>query len=180
MASRRSAARLGSQLLCFCNRHSTRCSGLPLSSCIVLLEPARRCIAHGSVLIIEQHRKVSWNEAQCWLCAGQSSHHEALCCLRPSAAGHVTGGLLRQLHVLARQQPHLGVRALLPLGPRQLIVQRGFADLPAHTEMQMPSLSPTMSQVTPASGRRCLLGRLSCCAHGGTVASGRCSALLCS
>ena len=90
MASRRSAARLGSQLLCFCNRHSTRCSGLPLSSCIVLLEPARRCIAHGSVLIIDQHRKVSWNEAQCWLCAGQSSHHEALCCLRPSAAGHVT------------------------------------------------------------------------------------------
>ena len=89
--------------------------------------------------------------------AGLSSHHEALCCLTPSAAGHAMGGLLRQLHVLARQQPQpsaMGSRALLPLGPRQLIAQRGFADLPAHTEMQMPSLSPTMSQVTPASEKR--------------------------
>ena len=107
--------------------------------------------------------------------AGLSPHHEALCCLRPSAAGHAAGGLLRQLHVLARQQPRLGAmggRALLPLGPRQLIVQRGFADLPAHTEMQMPSLSPPMSQVTPECVQRgrCVQGSFSCGTHSGTAA----------
>lgn len=37
------------------------------------------------------------------------------------------------------------LRTLVPLGP-QLVSLRGFADLPAHSELTMPSLSPTMSQ----------------------------------
>ncbi|KAA6412928.1 MAG: hypothetical protein FRX49_13770 [Trebouxia sp. A1-2] len=36
-------------------------------------------------------------------------------------------------------------RTLVPPGP-QLVSLRGFADLPAHSELTMPSLSPTMSQ----------------------------------
>ncbi len=41
------------------------------------------------------------------------------------------------------------LRTLVPLGP-QLVSLRGFADLPAHSELTMPSLSPTMSQVRHA------------------------------
>lgn len=37
------------------------------------------------------------------------------------------------------------LRTLVPLGP-QLVSLRGFADYPAHSELTMPSLSPTMSQ----------------------------------
>ena len=39
------------------------------------------------------------------------------------------------------------LRTLTPLGPSQLVSLRGFADLPAHSELTMPSLSPTMNQV---------------------------------
>ena len=39
------------------------------------------------------------------------------------------------------------VRTLTPMGPGQLLNLRTFADLPAHSELTMPSLSPTMNQV---------------------------------
>lgn len=54
--------------------------------------------------------------------------------------------------VTLTQQPSW-LRVLTPLSP-QLVSIRGFADLPAHSHLTMPSLSPTMSQVmtpTPLS-----------------------------
>lgn len=46
-------------------------------------------------------------------------------------------------------------RTLRPLSPGQWLSCRTFADLPAHSELTMPSLSPTMNQVCLCKHAEC-------------------------
>ena len=128
----------------------------------------RRAVQLGSRLIRSSSRASSCRTATAVTgMAGAAQSLPATCSAMPTHRRRYKGGChagspscIRCFTGVASVTAHpqtSWLRTLAPLAPGQILNIRGFADLPAHSELTMPSLSPTMNQVCcckPNSVRR--------------------------
>ena len=114
----------------------------------------RRAVQLGSRLVRSSNRSNSCRSLTAVSGEHWSMYIEFLCpaAVRSQSQTRHAGshGCTRCFTVAANATLHpqtVWLKTLTPTGPGQLHNLRTFADLPAHSELTMPSLSPTMNQV---------------------------------